>query len=67
MPWYVQKDMDFSENGAIEIFEKAQSEHWRTQQYTLFMSICTWIMSDGWNKVSGKWDKCDEVTVDGEF
>ena len=66
-PWSVQNDMDFSENGAIEIFDKAQSEHWQTQQYTLFMSICTCLMSDKLNKVSGKLDKYDEVTVYGKF
>ena len=30
-PWSVQKDMDFSENGAITFFDKSQSEHWKTQ------------------------------------
>ena len=38
-PWIVQKDMDFYENGAIEMFYKAQFECWQTFQYTLFMSM----------------------------
>ncbi len=29
-PWSIERDQDFSENGAIENFDKAQSEHWQT-------------------------------------
>ena len=59
--------MDFSENGAIENFDKSQSEHWQTSQYTLFMSICYFLSVYEWNKLDGKLSKFDEVTVDGEF
>ena len=59
--------MDFSENSTNEIFDKAQSENWQTLQYTLFMSICSFLSYDEYNKVDGKLSKCDEVTVDGEF
>ena len=66
-PWSVQDDIDFSKNGAIENFDKAQSEHWISKQYTLFMSIWAFLLSDEWNKTSGELDRGDEVTVDGEF
>ena len=42
-PWTVEKDMDFSEDGAIVFFDKVQSEHWKTLQYTLFISICSFL------------------------
>ena len=58
--------MDYSENGPIENYDKAQSEHWKTEQFTLFMSMCSFLVSDEWNKVNGLLKKCDEVTVDGE-
>ena len=57
--------MDFSENVDIEFFDKAQSEHWKTLQYTLFMYICAFLSVDKWNKVDGELSKRDEVTVDG--
>ena len=57
--------MDFSENVDIEFFDKAQSEHWKTSQYTLFMYICAFLSVDKWNKVDGELSKRDEVTVDG--
>ena len=66
-PWSVQDDIDFSENGAIENFDKAQSEHWISKQYTLFMSIWAFLLSDEWNKTSGELDRGDEVTVAREF
>ena len=59
--------MDFSENGSIEFFDKAQSEHCKTLRYTLFISIWSLMSADEWNKVDGKLSKYDEVTVDGEF
>ena len=45
-PWTVERDMDFSENGSIEIFDKAQSENWQTLHYALFMSICSFLSVD---------------------
>ena len=59
--------MDFLENGAIENFDKAQSENWQTLQYSLFMSTCSFLSVDKWNKIDGKLSKCNVVTVDGEF
>ena len=59
--------MDFLQNGAIKTFDKAQSEHWQTLQYAMFMSICSFLSYDEYNKVDGKLSKCDEVTVDGDF
>ena len=30
------------------------------------MSMCSFLVSDDWNKVNGVLKKCDEATVDGE-
>ena len=66
-PWSAEKDIDFSENGPIENFDKAQSKHWKTKQYTLFMPVTSFLMADVWNSIDSNIEKCDEVTVDGEF
>ena len=66
-PWAAERDIGFSENGPIENFDKAQSEHWKTEQYTLFMSIFSFLKTDKWNKVDGDLEVGQEVTVDGEF
>ena len=66
-PWTIERQIDFSENRPIENFDKIQSEHWFTKQYTLFMSIVTFLLVDEWNKTEGELDVGSEVTVDGEF
>ena len=55
--------MYFSENCPIEMFDKAQLEHWQTFHYTFFMSIFSFLSVDEWNKVDVKLSKFDEVTV----
>ena len=45
-PWAVEQDIDFSENGSIENFDKVQSEHWVTRQYTLFMQVVSFLEVD---------------------
>jgi hypothetical protein len=37
------RDINFAENGSIENFDKVQSEHWISKQYTLFMSITSFL------------------------
>ncbi len=59
-------DIDFSENGSIENFDKVQSEHWISKQYTLFMSITSFLKFDEWNDEENKLDVGAEVTVNGE-
>ena len=59
--------MDFSQNVAIKCFDKAQSKHWQKLNYSLFMSIWSFLSVDEQNKVDGKFSKYDEVNVDGEF
>ena len=59
--------MDFLENGAIEKFNKAQSEHWQIQYLTHFMLIILWLKSDDWNKVDRILKTNDEITVKGKF
>ena len=66
-PWSVERDIDFSENGVIENYDKAQSEHWITKQYTLFMSAISFLLAEEWNKSDGELKAGDEVTVDGEL
>jgi hypothetical protein len=66
-PRCVEDDIDFSENGNIANFDKVQSEHWVTIQYTLMMSIISFLLADEWNKIMGELAKGDEVTVNGEL
>jgi hypothetical protein len=66
-PWTIQRDIDFSENGSIENFDKVQSEHWQTKHYTLFISVFCFLMVDEWNKEDGVLRVGDEVTVEGEI
>ncbi len=65
-PLTIARDIDFAENGSIENFDKIQSEHWVTNQYTLFMSIVSFLMVDEWNKEVGILNNNAEVTVNGE-
>ncbi len=65
-PLTIAQDIDFSKNGSIENFDKIQSEHWITNQYTLFMSIISFLLVDEWNKVEGILEIDAEVTVNGE-
>ena len=66
-PLSLARDIDFAENGSIENFDKVQSEHWVTKQYTLFVSISSFLMVDEWNKDTGELPLGAEVTVHGEF
>lgn len=66
-PLSLARDIDFAENGTIENFDKVQSEHWITKQYTLFMSVSSFLKVDIWNKVDGHLSIGAEVTVNGEL
>jgi hypothetical protein len=65
--WTIQRDIDFSEDGSIKNFDKVQSEHWQTKQYTLFILMFCFLMVDEWNKEDEVLRVGDEVTVDGEI
>ena len=65
-PLTLARDIDFAENGAIENFDKVQSEHWVTKQYTLFVAISSFLLVDEWNKDTGELPVGAEVTVNGE-
>ncbi|KAL7490747.1 hypothetical protein ACHAWT_000278 [Skeletonema menzelii] len=66
-PLMAKRDMDYSENGPIKDNIQVQSQHWGSNQYTLFVSIVTWLLVDEWNKDEGKLDVGNEVTVNGEM
>lgn len=68
-PWTISGDIDFSENGSIENYDKVQSEHWAagSNQYTLFMFMISFLLVDEWNKTDGDLAIGQEVTVDGEI
>ena len=57
--------MDFGENYTIEEARQVQSEHWCSKQCTLFMSVCSWLVVEEWNKTEGQLNIGDEVTVVG--
>lgn len=65
-PLSFARDIDFAENGTIENFDKVQSEHWVTKQYTLFMSVSSFLEIEKWNRSDGELNVGDEVTVNGE-
>jgi hypothetical protein len=65
-PLSLAQDIDFAENGSIENFDKVQSEHWISKQYTLFMSITSFLKVDEWNHEENNLDVGAEVTVNGE-
>ncbi len=65
-PLTIARNIDFAKNGSIENFDKIQSEHWITNQYTLFMSIVSFLLVDEWNKEEGILEIDAEVTVNGE-
>jgi hypothetical protein len=48
-PLLLARDIDFADNGSIENFDKVQSENWISKQYTLFMSITSFLKVDEWN------------------
>jgi hypothetical protein len=65
-PLSLARDIDFAENGSIENFDRVQSEHWISKQYTLFMSITSFLKVDEWNDEENKLDIGAQVIVNGE-
>ncbi len=65
-PLMVSRNIDYSENGNIKDHMQVQSQHWVTNQYTLFVSIVSWLLVDEWNKDEGILEVNNEVTVNGE-
>ena len=45
-PLTFARDIDFAKNGKIENFDKVQSEHCITRQYTLFISVSSFLEVD---------------------
>ena len=46
---------------------QAQSQYWVTIQYTLFVSITSWLLAKEWDEIEGVLSKGDEVTVNGKM
>ena len=65
-PLIVTRSIDFAENGTIKDKHQAQSQYWVSIQYTLFISIISWLSVDAWNTEAGILSVGDEVTVYGE-
>ena len=59
-PLITKRDIDFSENGSIKDKRQAQSQYWVTIQYTLFVSITSWLLAAEWDKIEGALSKGDE-------
>ncbi len=66
-PGDLSGDIDFAENMDIEEANKVQSEHWSTNQCTLFVGVWQWLDVEAWNKTEGKLEVGAEVTVWGEM
>ena len=62
----VSLDIDYAENLDIEEANKVQSEHWSTDQCTLFMMVLQFLDVHEWNKDEGPLSIGDHVTVKGE-
>ena len=65
-PHFIIHDHNFSENGGIDNVQKLQAEHWMNVQYTLFVSMYSFLLSDKWDKTEGELSAGDQVTVFGE-
>jgi len=59
-------DIDYAENLDIEEAMKVQSEHWSSNQCTLFIMVWQWLDVATWNKEEGPLCAGAEVTVNGE-
>jgi predicted RNA-binding Zn-ribbon protein involved in translation (DUF1610 family) len=66
-PGMLSLDMDFAENLDIEEANKVQSEHWSTNQCTLFMQVAQWLDVYSWDQNVGGLVEGAEVTVGGEM
>jgi hypothetical protein len=63
LPGVLSVDMDYAENLDIEEALKAQSEHWSTNQCTLFMQVVQWLDVRAWGQHVGGLAEGAEVTV----
>mmetsp|Transcript_29629 Transcript_29629/g.62294 ORF Transcript_29629/g.62294 Transcript_29629/m.62294 type:complete len:179 (+) Transcript_29629:2455-2991(+) len=59
--------MDYSENSAILNYDKVHAEHWKTTQYTLFISIDRFLLMKEWLKTEGPLPLQSRVTVHGDL
>ena len=66
-PGMFSRDIDFSENGSLKNARELQSEHWTSVQYSLMVSVLSWIDAKEWDMEEGKLDPGTEVTVNGEI
>ena len=66
-PGCASLDIDFAENLDIEEAKQVQSEHWSTNQCTLFMMVLQFLDVDEWNKEEGTLGVSAQVTVRGEL
>ena len=65
-PGYASLDIDFAENLDIEEAKQVQSEHWSTNQCTLFMMVLRFLDVNEWDKEQGLLAVSANVTVRGE-
>lgn len=65
-PGMFSRDIDFSENGTLKNSRELQSEHWRCIQYSLMVSVLSWLDAKEWDSEEGMLEKGIEVTANGE-
>ena len=65
-PGMFSRDIDFSENGSLKNARELQSEHWTSVQYSLMVSVLSWIDAKEWDMEDENLDSGAEVTVNGE-
>mmetsp|Transcript_8519 Transcript_8519/g.26221 ORF Transcript_8519/g.26221 Transcript_8519/m.26221 type:complete len:1010 (+) Transcript_8519:198-3227(+) len=57
-------DIDFAENYDIRHLREIQSQHWSHNQMTLFISIFKYLVTNDFNKTSGKIKAGEKVTCE---
>ena len=65
-PLVLDVDSDHSENGTIANAREIQSEYWRMNYFSLFISIWSYLCSEAWLDRSGALHKGDAVTFEPE-
>ena len=65
-PGTMSADIDYAENLDIKETREAQSEHWSTNQCTLFLGVWQWLDVGSWNLTVGGLAEGAEVTAGGE-
>ena len=66
-PGDFERNLDFSENGLLNNSRQVQSEYYNSIQYSLLVSVWSWLGASMWDFVEGDIKRGAEVTVDGEL